>query len=114
MPPIAVDDYLYRMLKPTEIKAGMGNRHDFEMWGTARNQVRAPGNAVTPPVPRDHPVAAVLGGLFNYTPEPTALQFAAWLVYLVIVGVLFVRQVCLRRPRRGSAAPSAAPTTASV
>ncbi|WKK71727.1 iron uptake transporter permease EfeU [Rathayibacter oskolensis] len=60
------------------------------------------------------PIAAVLGGLFNYTPEPTALQFAAWLLYLVVVGVLFVRQVRLRRPRRGSAAAAAAPTTASV
>lgn len=60
------------------------------------------------------PIAAVLGGLFNYTPEPTALQFAAWLLYLVVVGTLFLRQVRLRRPRRGSAAPAAAPTTASV
>ena len=50
MPPIFADDCLYRMLKPTEIKAGMGIRHDFEMWDTARNQVRALGNAVTPPV----------------------------------------------------------------
>jgi high-affinity iron transporter len=60
------------------------------------------------------PVTAVVGGLFNYTPEPTALQFAAWLLYLVVVGALFVRQVRLRGPRRGSAAPVAAPAPTSV
>lgn len=59
-------------------------------------------------------LTAVLGGLFNYTPEPTALQFAAWMVYLVVVGVLFVRQVRLRSPRRGSAAPVAAPASTSI
>lgn len=65
MPPIVVDDCLYRMLKPTEIKAGMGIRHDFEMWGTARNQVRALGNAVTPPVSTSIMLrlAAVLRGM---------------------------------------------------
>ena len=60
------------------------------------------------------PIAAILGGLFNYTPEPTALQFAAWLLYLAVVGLLFVRQVRLRRPRRGSAAPVATPAPTSV
>ncbi|KZX22275.1 iron uptake transporter permease EfeU [Rathayibacter tanaceti] len=60
------------------------------------------------------PVTAVLGGLFNYTPEPTALQFVVWLLYLVVVGLLFVRQVRLRGPRRGSAAPVASPAPTSV
>lgn len=60
------------------------------------------------------PIAAVLGGLFNYTPEPTALQFTAWLAYLVVVGALFARQVRLRRPRRGSAAPTPATASTSV
>lgn len=50
MPPISVEDCLYRMLKPDEIKLGMGFAWEFEMWGTARNQVKALGNAVTPPV----------------------------------------------------------------
>jgi DNA (cytosine-5)-methyltransferase 1 len=49
MPPVDVDDCYYRMLKPTEIKAGMGIPRAFKMWGTARDQVRALGNAVTPP-----------------------------------------------------------------
>ena len=60
------------------------------------------------------PITAILGGLFNYTPEPTALQFTAWLAYLVVVGALFVRQVRLRRPHRGSAAPVATPAHTSV
>jgi DNA (cytosine-5)-methyltransferase 1 len=51
LPSIAVDDCFYRMLQPTEIKAGMGVPRSFEMWGSARDQVKALGNAVTPPVP---------------------------------------------------------------
>lgn len=51
LPPVEVDDCRYRMLKPTEIKAGMGVPASFEMWGSARDQVKALGNAVTPPVP---------------------------------------------------------------
>lgn len=50
MPPIAVDDCLYRMLKPDEIKLGMGLPWEFAMTGTNRNRVKALGNAVTPPV----------------------------------------------------------------
>jgi len=50
LPPIAVEDCMYRMLKPDEIKLGMGLPWTFEMWGTARNRVKALGNAVTPPV----------------------------------------------------------------
>jgi DNA (cytosine-5)-methyltransferase 1 len=50
MPPIAVEDCLYRMLKPDEIKLGMGLPWEFIMSGTNRNRVKALGNAVTPPV----------------------------------------------------------------
>jgi len=35
----------------------------------------------------------ILGGLFNFTPEPTWAQFVAWLGYLVAVTLLFLRQV---------------------
>lgn len=72
----------------------------------------APLFSLGPVVPA--PIAALLGGLFNYTPEPTALQFAAWLLYLVVVGALFVRQVRLRGPRRGGAAPTRTPAATSV
>lgn len=48
--PVSVEDCLYRMLQPDEIKAGMGLPPEFTMWGTARDRVKALGNAVTPPV----------------------------------------------------------------
>ncbi len=38
-------------------------------------------------------LGALLGGLVNFTPEPTWAQFAGWLGYLVIVTTLFVRKV---------------------
>lgn len=47
---IDVLDCMYRMLKPTEIKAGMGFESGFVMWGTGRQMVKGLGNAVTPPV----------------------------------------------------------------
>lgn len=50
MPPISVEDCMYRMLKPTEIKLGMGFLWDFIIRGSARTQVQQLGNAVTPPV----------------------------------------------------------------
>ena len=38
----------------------------------------------------------VLGGLFNFTPEPTWAQFIAWLSYLLVVTALFLRAVFVR------------------
>ena len=38
-------------------------------------------------------LGSLLGGLVNFTPEPTWAQFAGWLGYLVVVTTLFVRQV---------------------
>ena len=35
----------------------------------------------------------VIQGIFNVTPTPTVLQFAAWLAYLVIVLALFLRPI---------------------
>ncbi len=34
----------------------------------------------------------LLSGLFNFTPEPTWLQFIAWLAYLVIITTVFLRR----------------------
>lgn len=47
---------------------------------------------------------ALLGGIFNFTPEPTWLQFGAWLTYLVVVATAFV----LRSRTRKTPAPIAA------
>ena len=46
----------------------------------------------------------VIQGVFNVTPTPTVLQFAAWVAYLVIVLALFLR------PTRKPAAPKDAPS----
>jgi len=48
-----VDDCLFRMLEPHEIKLGMAFAHDYVLLGTKREQVKQSGNAVTPPNARD-------------------------------------------------------------
>ena len=45
----------------------------------------------------------VIQGVFNVTPTPTVLQFAAWLAYLVIVLALFLRP--MRKPAKPNARP---------
>lgn len=48
-----VEDCLFRMLMPEEIKLGMAFAQSFQLLGNKREQVRLCGNAVTPPVARD-------------------------------------------------------------
>jgi DNA (cytosine-5)-methyltransferase 1 len=48
-----VDDVLFRMLEPHEIKLGMGFAADYLLLGTKRDKVKQAGNAVTPPCARD-------------------------------------------------------------
>lgn len=48
-----VDDCLFRMLEPHEIKVGMAFAADYVLLGTKREQVKQAGNAVTPPAARD-------------------------------------------------------------
>jgi DNA (cytosine-5)-methyltransferase 1 len=50
---LSVEDCLFRMLMPSEIKAGMAFAEGFRLLGNKREQVRMCGNAVTPPVARD-------------------------------------------------------------
>lgn len=56
---IDVDDCLFRMLMPDEIKLAMAFDPGFLLLGTKREQVRLAGNAVTPPAARDL-IAAVV------------------------------------------------------
>ncbi|NLV79586.1 MAG: iron transporter [Rhodococcus sp.] len=49
----------------------------------------------------------VLAGIFNIRPDPTVLQFAAWLIYLVVVLFLFLR------PLTTAAGPERSPSTAT-
>lgn len=48
-----IDDCLFRMLEPHEIKRGMAFPADYIMLGNKRVQVKLAGNAVTPPSARD-------------------------------------------------------------
>ncbi len=50
----------------------------------------------------------VLGGIFNLRPDPTVLQFTAWLLYLVVVLFLFLRPLTVEeqiRPSQAAATP---------
>ena len=60
--------------------------------------------SLAPIVPPTSWHGTLLGGIFNFTPEPTWAQFIAWLAYVVVVGALFLRQV--RSNRRPTAVPS--------
>ncbi|TXK19598.1 iron uptake transporter permease EfeU [Homoserinibacter sp. GY 40078] len=48
---------------------------------------------------------AVLAGIFNLTPEPSWAQVGAWLTYVVVTGVLFLRR-SRRAPRPSSGPPA--------
>jgi len=43
-------------------------------------------------------VGSLLKGILNFSPEATVLQVVVWSVYVVVVGVLFVRRVRRGRP----------------
>jgi DNA (cytosine-5)-methyltransferase 1 len=64
--PVDIEDCIFRMLTPDEIKRGMGFRGDYVLLGTKRAQVKQSGNAVTPPNARDlgAAVAESLGAVF--------------------------------------------------
>jgi len=57
--PVEVDDCVFRMLTPDEIKVGMAFTSDYILLGTKREQVRQSGNAVTPPAARDLGAAVI-------------------------------------------------------
>lgn len=50
---VDVNDVLFRMLEPNEIKRAMDFPADYLILGNRREQVRMSGNAVTPPAARD-------------------------------------------------------------
>jgi DNA (cytosine-5)-methyltransferase 1 len=52
-PTVDVNDVLFRMLEPSEIKQAMDFPRDYLILGNRREQVRMSGNAVTPPAARD-------------------------------------------------------------
>ena len=52
-PTVDLDDVLFRMLEPREIKGAMDFPTTYRILGNRREQVRQAGNAVTPPAARD-------------------------------------------------------------
>lgn len=52
-PTVDVNDVLFRMLEPREIKGAMDFPPEYLLLGNRREQVRLAGNAVTPPSARD-------------------------------------------------------------
>jgi len=48
---------------------------------------------VSPTLPDDSGIGAVLRGLVGYNADPTVLEVVAWLGYLVVVGALYLRPV---------------------
>ncbi|QWT24963.1 DNA cytosine methyltransferase [Subtercola sp. PAMC28395] len=57
--PVNVEDCIFRMLTPDEIKVGMAFAHTYTLLGTKREQVKQAGNAVTPPAARDLGAAVI-------------------------------------------------------
>lgn len=53
LPTVDINDVLFRMLEPSEIKRAMDFPADYTILGNRREQVRMSGNAVTPPAARD-------------------------------------------------------------
>lgn len=66
-----IDDFLFRMLTPGEVKLGMAFAPTFTMLGTKREQVRLAGNAVTPPAARDL-IAACVEAITGESPMAVA------------------------------------------
>lgn len=54
-----VDDVMFRMLEPSEVKRAMAFPSEYRILGNRREQVRMCGNAVTPPAARDLITAVV-------------------------------------------------------
>ncbi|WP_068059172.1 DNA cytosine methyltransferase [Nocardia xishanensis] len=67
-----IEDCMFRMLTPDEIKRGMAFPDDYTLLGNKREKVRLCGNAVTPPAARDLG-AAVAESLGHVVGEPAAV-----------------------------------------
>ncbi|MBI4899780.1 MAG: FTR1 family protein [Actinobacteria bacterium] len=59
---------------------------------------------VSATIPPDSLVGTLVKGIFNLSPSATVLEVAVWLVYVVVVGALFIRSV-----RRGVPKPASNP-----
>ena len=75
-----------------------------------------PGGAITAfsiaeAVPPGSWYGALLGGIFNFTPEPTWIQVIGWLAYVTITVPLYLWQLRKKRPAPVSTATTVTPAT---
>jgi len=75
----------------------------------------APAWSLTAVVPPGSWIDTVLGGIFNFTPEPTRAQVIGWVAYVAVVVSLYLAMLGRRRRDSGRRAASAGvPTTAAT
>lgn len=69
---------------------------------------------VTAVIPPDSVWATVLQATVGFMPRMTWMQVSAWILYIVIVGIFFIRGIRSRKPARDAAAVPAGPATSSL
>jgi len=74
-------------------------------WGTAAYDLTAI-------VPAGSWLDSLLGGIFNFTPQPTWAQVIGWVVYVAVTMTLYL--VMLKRRHAPKPAPAAAPAVAAA
>ena len=72
----------------------------------------APAFSLIEAVPPGSWYGTLLGGIFNFTPEPTWAQVIGWLAYVIITVSLYLAMLGRRRRPSSAPAPTPAPTTA--
>ncbi|WP_395244812.1 iron uptake transporter permease EfeU [Agromyces sp. MMS24-K17] len=71
-----------------------------------------PAYDLTPVVPAGGWLDSLLGGIFNFTPQPTWAQVIAWVAYVAVTTTLYL--VMLKRRHAAKPAPAAVPAVAIV
>ncbi|MBW8761893.1 MAG: FTR1 family protein [Microbacterium sp.] len=69
---------------------------------------------VTAVIPPDSVWATVLQATVGFMPRMTWMQVSAWTLYIVIVGIFFIRGIRSRKPARDAATVPADPATSSL
>ncbi|KQP01569.1 iron uptake transporter permease EfeU [Leifsonia sp. Leaf264] len=73
-----------------------------------------PAYSLAGAIPPSSWYGALLGGVFNFTPEPTWAQVIGWLGYAVVVTFFFLRQIFTRTAPAATAPTAARPVDAPL
>lgn len=73
-----------------------------------------PAYSLAGAIPPSSWYGALLGGVFNFTPEPTWAQVIGWLGYTVVVTFFFLRQIFTRTAPAAKAPSAARPVDAPL